>query len=68
MEELIPYLTDLHDQYPAGKVKRLLGSLIADCKAGAPRDKIMADAEAIQAEHPGSTVARAIDRVKLVLG
>lgn len=67
MEDLIQYLTDLRDQYPAGKVKRLLTSLIVDCKKGEAREKIMADAEKLQAEHPGSTVARAIDRVKSAL-
>ena len=68
MEDLINHLTDLSDQYPAGEVKELLDALIVDCNAGVSRDNIMADAEAFQAYHPSSLVARAIARVKMALG
>lgn len=69
MEDITQYLADLRAYYPEGrKVHRLLGAIIVDLKAGAARDKTLADCEALQAEHPGSTVAKAIERVKAAFG
>lgn len=68
-DALISHLEGLRECYPQdNRVGLLLDELLSDLRSGAPREEVVADARAIEAElGPMATASKAIGRVLTAL-